>query len=143
MAAEAGSGSRGPALEPTFTREGILGGNRGRRAGTLLYLVENRSALLASRSRAAMARFETQRTVADREQAFLAALADGRTPPHHPHLQDIERFADGWADLVPDDSTLRGSLLHRIAAKYGLPREAQSIRRVLHADDAQVREAYA
>lgn len=130
-------------LAPTFTREGVLAGNRGRRAGTLLYAIENRSALLASRSRAAMARFETERTVADREQAFLAALAEGRSPPRRPRIQDIDRFAEGWADLVPDDPSLRAALLHRIAGKYGLPREAQRTRRVLRADDSLVRDAYA
>jgi amino acid permease len=143
MATDSGASSLGGSLGPTFTREGVLAGNRGRRAGTLLYAIENRSALLASRSRAAMARFETQRTVADREQAFLAALAEGRTPPRRPRIQDIERFADGWADLVPDDPVLRGALLQRIAAKYGLPRQAQRIRRVLRADDPQVRDAFA
>ncbi len=127
---------------PTFTREGLLAGNHARRAGTLLYAIENRSALLASRARTAMARFETERTLADREQAFLGALAEGRTSPRKPRLQDIDRFADGWADLVPADPGLRAAVLRRIADKYGLPPRAANVRRVLSVGDAAVRDAY-
>jgi len=143
-----GAGDGQPAVSilggagPTFTREGLLAGNHARRAGTLLYAIENRSALLASRARTAMARFETEHTLADREQAFLGALAEGRTPPRKPRLQDIDRFAAGWADLVPADPGLRAAVLRRIADKYGLPPEAANIRRILSAGDPAVADAY-
>ncbi len=127
---------------PTFTREGLLAGNHARRAGTLLYAIENRSALLATRSRSAMARFETERTVAEREQAFFGALAEGRTPPRKPRIQDINRYALGWADLVPADPGLRAAVLRRIQDKYGLPSQAGEIRRVLTADAPALIEAY-
>ena len=58
---------------PAFSREGILGGLPARRASTLLFAIENRTALLVARARKAMARFETERTAAEREQVFLAA----------------------------------------------------------------------
>ena len=130
-------------VTPTFTRDSVLAGNHARRATTLLYAIENRSALLTSRDRLAMARFETERSMADRERAFLGALAEGRTPPLKPTIQDIDRHASGWADLVPDDPGLRAAVLQRLVAKYGLPRAARGIRRVLGVSDPVVQAAYA
>ena len=76
------------------------------------------------------------------EQAFLGALAEGRTPPRRARLQDINRSAERWADLVPQDPGLRAAVLARIADKYGLPREASDVRRVLGADDPEVQAAF-
>jgi hypothetical protein len=78
---------------PVFTRESVLAGMPARRASTLLFAIENRSALVAARARRAMARFETEHTVAEREQLFLGALAEGRVPPKPPTIQDINRHA--------------------------------------------------
>jgi amino acid permease len=132
-----------PAEEaPTFSREGVLGGMPARRASTLLFAIENRTALLTARARTAMARFETERTVADREQIFLAALAGGRAAPVQPRIQDLDRHARGWADLVPPDPELRAALLGRIAAKHGIPKRAERLRAVIGTDDPIVRAAY-
>jgi amino acid permease len=125
-----------------FTREGVLGGMPARRASTLLFAIENRSALMAARARRAMARFETERTTAEREQLFLGALAEGRTPPAKATIQDIDRHAREWRDLVPVDPALRAALLGRIGAKYGLPAQAQGIRAALGADDPVVVAEY-
>lgn len=127
---------------PAFSREGILGGLPARRASTLLFAIENRTALLVARARKAMARFETERTAAEREQVFLAALAVGRTPPGRLTIQDLDRHARGWADLVPPDPELRAALLGRIADKYGLPARARELRSVLGAVDPAVAVAY-
>lgn len=127
---------------PAFSREGVLGGLPGRRASTLLFAIENRTALLATRARHAMASFETERTVADREQSFLAALADGRGAATNLAIQDLERHAIGWADLVPPDVELRAALLRRIIDKYGLPDRARSLRAILGAADPAVADAY-
>lgn len=132
-----------PTASPaTFTREGVLAGMPARRASTLLFAIENRSALMAARARRAMARFETEHTVADREKQFLGALADGRTPPLRPTLQDIDRHAREWRDLVPPDTSLRAALLARIAAKYGLPSQAANVAAALGADDPIVLAEY-
>lgn len=128
---------------PVFTREGVTAGMPARRASTLLFAIENRSALLAARARKAMARWETERTAAEREQLFLGALAEGRSPPGTATIQDIDRHAPGWRDLVPPDARLRAAVLARIADKYGLPHQAQAIRAALGADDPAVAEAYA
>jgi len=85
-----------------------------------------------------MARFETEHTVAERERAFLGALAEGRTPPLKPTIQDIDRHAAEWRDLVPADPALRAALLSRIGTKYGLPRQARGVADALGADDPAV-----
>jgi amino acid permease len=128
---------------PVFTREGVSAGMPAKRASTLLFAIENRSALLAARARKAMARWETERTSAEREQLFLGALAEGRAPPGKATVQDIDRHAPAWRDLVPPDPALRAAVLARIAQKYGLPPQARAIRAALGADDAAVAEAYA
>ena len=132
-----------PGGDPIFSRESVLGGMPARRASTLLYAIENRSALLTARSRSAMARFETERSLADREQLFLGALAEGRTPPLRPTIQDIDRHAGSWADLVPADPSLRAAIAKRLVDKYGLPSQAQGIRKALGAGDPAVEAAYA
>ena len=120
-----------------------MAGMPARRASTLLFAIENRSALMAARARRAMASFETPRTTAEREQLFLGALAEGRTPPAKAVVQDINRHAAEWRDLVPPDPALRAALLSRVGAKYGLPLEARAIRAALGADDPSVVAEYA
>jgi amino acid permease len=144
MAADEPPPSRPPSSDaPVFTREGVSAGMPARRASTLLFAIENRSALLAARARKAMARWETERTAAEREQLFLGALAEGRSPPGRATIQDIDRHASAWRDLVPPDPALRAAVLARIADKYGLPPQARAVRAALGAEDADVAEAYA
>jgi amino acid permease len=127
---------------PIWSRDEVLGGLPARRASTLLYAIEARTALLVSRARRAMARFETERTVADREQLFLGALADGRELPRQPTVQDLDRFAQLWANLVPDDVQVRAAVLRRVVDKYGLPEQANALRAALGAADPFVQAAY-
>ena len=127
---------------PIFSRAEIVGGLPARRASTLLYAIEARTALLVARARRAMATFETERTVADREQLFLSALAGGRSLPARPTIQDLSRYAGQWSDLVPDDAQVRAAVLKRIVETYGLPPQADAVRRVLGADDPTVQAAY-
>ncbi|HEY7826873.1 MAG TPA: aromatic amino acid transport family protein, partial [Candidatus Limnocylindrales bacterium] len=132
------------AAEPgaIWSREEVLGGLPARRASTLLFAIEARTALLVSRARRAMARFETERTVADREHLFLGALADGRGLPSKPKVQDLDRYARLWIDLVPDDVQVRAAVLKRVVDKYGLPEQAKALRVALGADDPAVQAAY-
>lgn len=89
-----------------------------------------------------MARFETERTIADREQAFLAALAGGRTALAGLTVQNLDRHAGEWADLVPTDPELRAAVLGRVVAKYGLPARARNLRAALGTADPAVAAAY-
>ncbi len=125
-----------------FSRDEVLGGLPARRASTLLFAIESRTALLVARERRAMATYETDRTVAEKEHAFLAALGEGRTPPLRPTIQDLDRHARDWRDLLPADAEGRAALIRRIADKYGWPAPAAALRRALHSDDPAVRAAY-
>lgn len=114
-----------------------------RRASTLLFAIENRTAELVARSRAAMATFRTERSEAERERQFLAAMAAGREPPLRPRIQDVERYAPLWAPLVPADIDVRAALARLLCAKYVLRKgDVPRIRAVLGLDVAQLEDAY-
>ena len=125
-----------------FSRDEVLGGMPARRASTLLYAIEARTALLSARARRAMARFETERTTAEHEQEFLSALGDGRDLPATTTIQELDRHADRWAGLVPLEPALRAELLRRVVDKYGLPLQATNVRSALGAGDPAVAAAY-
>lgn len=129
---------------PLFSREELLGGGLpARRATTLLFAIESRTAQLVARSRRAMATFETERSVAEREQAFLAALAAGRTLPLVPRIQDLERYATSWASLVPPEADARAALGRLLGQKYRLPRRwVPSIRSAIGLDEAATGAAF-
>jgi amino acid permease len=126
-----------------LTREELLGGLPARRASTLLFAIESRTAHLVGRSRQAMATYLTEKTVEAQERAFLDALAQGRDLPLQPTIQDLERFAPEWADLVPPDPGLRAALARMIGEKYRLPqRSVPALRRALGLDDEAVRQSH-
>ena len=73
-------------------RESVLaGGVPARRANTVLFLIESRTAQLVARSRLDADLFTTQE--GERELAFLEAFALGREPTLRPTIQDVERHA--------------------------------------------------
>jgi amino acid permease len=125
-----------------FSRDQLLGGMPARRASALLFAIESRTALLVARERRAMATFETERTEVEKEGAFMAALAEGRTLPLKPTIQDLNRHAADWADLLPPDADGRAAILKKIADKYGLPSLATGVRRALGAADPAVAAAF-
>jgi amino acid permease len=110
----------GPAF---FSRDELLGGLTARRASTLLFAIEARTAHLVARSRRAMAYYLTERTAREREQEFLQAMAAGRTLPLVPRIQDLERRAPDWASLVPADPRLRAAIAEMMGKKYTLPHD--------------------
>lgn len=126
-----------------LTREEVLGGLPARRASMLLFAIERRTARLVARSRTAIARHLPERTAAERERAFLDALAMGRDSPVRPKIQDLERYAPVWASLVPDDPTVRAALARMMGDQYPLDeRQMRGMRRALGLDDGPVREAF-
>ena len=58
-----------------FTRDEVLGGLPARRAATLLFLIESRSAQLEARSRLAAEEFPTEKAAEELDLAFLEAFA--------------------------------------------------------------------
>ena len=94
-----------------------------RRAGTILFAIEGRTAQLVAQSRQAANPFLTEITAAEKEQAFLAAIAQGRDLPLQPTIQDIERYAPEWSSLVPSDEAQRAALAKKFAEKYDFPHQ--------------------
>jgi amino acid permease len=127
---------------PLFSRESLTQGLPSRRATALLFALENRTAHL-------MAGLQVPPIVLSegaarrREHAFLAAVAQGRELPVRPTIQDLERHAPAWSDLVPDDPAMRAALAHLMGSKYVAPySEVPQVRAALGLDTDAVGEAY-
>jgi amino acid permease len=124
-------------------REAVLAGLPARRANTLLFLIESRTAHLVAKSRQAMERFLTQEGAEERELAFLEAFALGSEPPLRPTIQDLERYAPQWAPLVPENPRVQAAVAHRLGEKYQFTYgTVPGIRAALGLDDAAVQQAY-
>src|SRR5512146_768266 len=110
-----------------ISREELLEGQLapGRRANTLLFAIESRTAGLVAQSQEATALHLTKKAVEERESAFLEALAAGREVPVPPKIQDLERYAPEWEDLVSEtDPGLRAALAHAMGKKYAFTHES-------------------
>lgn len=126
-----------------FARDELLAGLPTKRANALLFLIESRTAHLVARSRQAMERFLTEEAAQQRELAFFEAFALGRDPPLRPTIQDLERHAPQWADLVPQNPRVRAAVAHRLSQKYDFTHAAvPGIRAALALDKPEVAGAY-
>jgi amino acid permease/predicted transcriptional regulator len=124
-------------------RETVLAGLPARRANTLLYLIESRTAHLVAQSRQAMELFLTQQSAEERELAFVEAFALGKEPPLRPSIQDLERYAPQWAPLVPENPRVQAAVAHRLGEKYQFTYQTvPGIRAALGLDHAVVQQAY-
>ena len=129
--------------EELFTREEVMAGLPARRASTLLFLIESRTAHLVAQSRRAMERFLTEEAAEERDLAFLEAFALGRDPPIRLTIQHLERYAPQWAPLVPENPRLRAALAHLLGQKYDFTYQAvPGIRAALGLDEEAVQQAY-
>lgn len=126
-----------------FTREEILGGLWARRARTLLFLIESRTAHLVARSRAAMDPFLSEKAEREGDLAFVEAFSAGREPPLRPTIQDLEHHSSRWAHLVPENPALRAAVIHFVGEKYRFTKGAvPGIRAALGLDSAEVQDAF-
>ena len=126
-------------------REAILaGGAPAKRANTVLFLIESRTAQLTAQSRQAMEGFPPQETAEEREGlAFLETFAQGSEPPLRSTIRDLERYAPQWAPLVPRNPRVQAAVAHRLAEKYEFTHEtAPGIWEALGLDEAAVQQAY-
>jgi amino acid permease len=124
-------------------REELLGGLPAKRADTLLFLIESRTAHLVAQSRRAMERFLTEDNESDRELAFFEAFSQGREPPLSPTVQDIEHYAGRWAPLIAKNPSVQAALAHRLGQKYRFTYEAvPGTRAAVGLDNPDVRRAY-
>lgn len=128
------------------SREELLEGRLapGRKAHAMLYAIENRTAQLVSQAQVATALYLTKKAVEERESAFLDAMAAGRDLPVKPTIQDLERYAPYWADLVSEaDASLLAALAHALGSKYTFTRESvPGIRTALGLDQDTLQRVY-
>ena len=99
-----------------ISREEVLARLPAKRANTLLFLIESRTAQIAARSRLEFS--FTEKAVWERDLAFLEAFALGHAPPLRPTIQHLERYALEWAPLVPSNPRLKAALTHAVSQKY-------------------------
>ncbi|MBW4428475.1 MAG: hypothetical protein KME50_29620 [Nostoc desertorum CM1-VF14] len=124
-----------------ISREEILGGLPAKRANTILFLIESRTAQIVARSQVEFAL--TEQAATERDLAFLEAFALGNAPPLHPTIQHLERYAPGWASLVPDNPRLKAAIAHALSLKYTFTYQTvPQIRAVLGLDEKAVQIAY-
>ena len=140
---------RGGTVSPDdglISREELLEGRLapGRRASALLFAIESRTAQLVARSQEAAEPYLTKQAVEERETAFLEALAAGRELPVPPSIQDLERYAAHWTDLVANtDVQMRAALAHALDKKYTFTSASvPGIRAGLGLDQVAVQEEY-
>jgi amino acid permease len=126
-----------------FSRDEVLGGLPARRAHTLLFLVESRTAHLVARARQAMELVHSEEAERERDLAFVEAFSLGREPPLRPTIQDLERQAPHWAPLVPGNPQVRAALAHLLGEKYAFTAHATpGIRQALGLDTEPVQRAH-
>jgi amino acid permease len=126
-----------------FSRDEVLGGLPARRARTLLYLIEARTARERLREGAWVNARLSGGAAEERELALLEAYTLGRTPHTPVRAQDLERFAPRWAELVPENPRIRAATARAMAEKYRLPRgRVPALRAALGLDEPAVAEAY-
>ena len=124
-------------------KEQLLGGAPARRAATLLFLIEARTARLVAQSRQRLERPLSEETGQERALAFVEAFALARETAVQPTVHDLERQADRWAPLVPRNARLQAALARRLREKYRFTaRVAPGIRRALELDESAVRDVY-
>src|SRR6185295_16314051 len=84
-----------------------------------------------------------ERTAAEREQAFLSAMAGGREAIDV-RIQKIEGYADQWADLVAEGADVRAAIARLLGSKYRFTHDlVPGIRAALGLDDPAIAEAFA
>jgi hypothetical protein len=127
-----------------FRRDELLAGLPARRASTILIAIEGATARLVAASRINRAAFIGERTSAEHERAFLQAMSSGAELPRPPSITDIERFAAGWAELVPDHPDVRAAIARLLGKKYRFRRsDVPRSRGALGLDEADVAGAFA
>jgi amino acid permease len=128
-----------------FSADELMRGLPGRRASTLLFAIESRTAHLVLQSQQATAYYLTEMALQEREQAFLQAVAQGRDFSQTITIQDLERYSNYWALLLPllPDPSLNAAIAHLLRQKYKLLySELPGLREVLRLDDSAVQDAY-
>jgi hypothetical protein len=124
-----------------FSRQEALSGFPAKRASTLLFLIENRTAHLVARS---LVNFSlTESSTAERDLAFIEAFSLGQALPLSPTIQHLERYASQWRDLVPQNPNLKAALAYALSQKYNfMANQIPNIETTLELKQESVQRAY-
>ncbi len=125
-----------------FSRSEILkGGLQGRRATSLVSLIEHRTDYLMAQVGEAI------NILLDRERE--AGLGGGgllqlrQQSTEGITIDELERYASQWASLIPADANVQAMVAHLLAQKYSFVYEAlPAIRQALALDSPEVKQAY-
>ncbi|MGI2903284.1 hypothetical protein [Tolypothrix sp. VBCCA 56010] len=124
-----------------ISREEVLAGLPAKRANTLLFLIESRTAQIVARSRVEFSL--TEQAASERDLAFLEAFAFLNAPPLHPTIQHLERYARQWTLLLPENPRLKAAIAHALSQKYTFTYQAvPNIRAALGLDEKAVQVGY-
>src|SRR5688572_4932082 len=122
-----------------LSRDEVLGGLPARRARTLLFLIEQHSALHASQREVGTMAMLGERSAEARELEWIEAFALGRDAPRTASIREIEAAAGRWAPLVPESAEVRAATLQLLARHRLQHKRVPGIRAALGADDERVR----
>ncbi len=126
-----------------LSRDEVLGGLPARRARTLLFLIEQQSALHASEREVGTMALLGERSAEARKLAWIEAFALGRGAPRAASIQEIEAAAGRWAPLVAESAEVRAATLRLLAEHHRLQyKRVPGIREAFGADDERVAEAF-
>ena len=125
--------------ELLFSRQEALAGFPAKRASTLLYLIENRTAHLTARSHLD---FSLSNSAGNPNLAFIEEFATVQASSS-PTIQQLEHYAPQWADLIPANPTAKAALAHVLSQKYDFTGDRiPQIVAVLDLKQELVRSAY-
>lgn len=131
------------APDELFTRDEVLRGLPARRARALLFLIERQTAHLVARSGEITELLPPEDSEHERDLAFLQAFALGREPAVPVTIQDLERYAPQWTNLMPETPQLRAGVAHLLGQKYAFTsRAVPGIRAALGLDQHAVQHAH-
>ena len=126
-----------------LSRDEVLGGLPARRARTLLFLIEQHSALHASERQVGTMELLGERSAEARKLAWIEAFALGRDAPRAPSIREIEAAAGRWAPLVAESAEVRAATLRLLAERHRLQyKRVPALRDAFGADDERVAEAF-
>jgi hypothetical protein len=126
-----------------LSREEVLGGLPARRARTLLFLIEQHSALHASEREVGTMALLGERSAETRGLEWIEAFALGQEAPRTPSIREIEAASERWAPLVAESPEVRAAVLRQLAERHRLQyKRVPGIRGALGADDRRVAEAF-
>ncbi|HET8593146.1 MAG TPA: hypothetical protein VFL56_05735, partial [Solirubrobacterales bacterium] len=126
-----------------LSRDEVLGGLPAKRARTLLFLIEQHSALHASEREVGTMALLGERSAEARELEWIEAFALGREAPRAPSIREIEAASQRWAPLVAESPDVRAAVIRLLSERHRLHyKRVPGIRAALGADDERVREAF-